>query len=122
MFRAREDAKAAGRPFVIGFAIPKEGAVLAVDNFVIHKAARRPDLAHRFIDFMLQGENAADVSNLIGAGNPNRAALSSIRPEVAGEPAIFPPPETLRHLEMLRDLEPKQRRLMSRLWTEIKVK
>jgi len=122
MFRAREDAKAAGRPFVIGFAIPKEGAVLAVDNFVIHKAARRPDLAHRFIDFMLQGENAADVSNLIGAGNPNRAALSSIRPEVAGEPAIFPPPETLRRLEMLRDLEPKQRRLMSRLWTEIKVK
>ena len=122
MFRAREDARAAGRPFAIGFAIPKEGAVLAVDNFVIHKSSRRPDLAHRFIDFMLQGENAADVSNLIGAGNPNRAALPFIRPEVAGEPAIFPPPETLGRLEMLRDLEPKQRRLMSRLWTEIKVK
>ena len=122
MFRAREDARAARRPFAIGFAIPKEGAVLAVDNFVIHKSARRPDLAHRFIDFMLQGENAADVSNLIGAGNPNRAALPHIRPEVAGEPAIFPPPEALERLEMLRDLEPKQRRLMSRLWTEIKVK
>ena len=96
--------------------------MLAVDNFVIHKSARRQDLAHRFIDFMLQGENAADVSNLIGAGNPNRAALPHIRPEVAGEPAIFPPPEALERLEMLRDLEPKQRRLMSRLWTEIKVK
>ena len=71
---------------------------------------------------MLRGENAADVSNLIGAGNPNRAALPYIRPEVAGEPAIFPPPETLQRLEMLRDLEPQQRRLMSRLWTEIKVK
>lgn len=122
MFRAREDARAVGRPFAIGFAIPKEGAVLAVDNFVIHQAARRPDLAHRFIDFMLQGENAADVSNLIGAGNPNRAALPYIRPEVAGEVSIFPPPEALKRLEMLRDLEPKQRRLMSRLWTEIKVK
>jgi len=122
MFRAREDARAAGRPFAIGFAIPKEGAVLAVDNFVIHKSSRRPDLAHRFIDFMLQGENAADVSNLIGAGNPNQAALPFIRPEVAGDPALFPPPETLKRLEMLRDLEPKQRRLMSRLWTEIKVK
>ena len=122
MFRAREDAKAAGRPFAIGFTIPKEGAVLAVDSFVIHRAARRPDLAHRFMDFMLRGENAADVSNLIGAGTPNRAALPYIRPEVAGERAIFPPPETLRRLEMLRDLEPAQRRLMSRLWTEIKVK
>jgi spermidine/putrescine transport system substrate-binding protein len=122
MFRARADALAAGRPFAIGFAIPKEGAVLAVDNFVIHQSSRRPDLAHRFIDFMLQGNNAADVSNLIGAGNPNRAALPFIKPEVAGEAAIFPPPETLAQLEMLRDLEPRQRRLMSRLWTEIKVK
>jgi len=122
MFRAREDAKAAGRPFAIGFAIPKEGAVLAVDNFVIHNSSRRPDLAHRFIDFMLRGENAADVSNLIGAGNPNRAALPYIRPDVADEPAIFPPPDTRARLEMLHDLEPKQRRLMSRLWTEIKVK
>ena len=73
------DARAAGRPFAIGFAIPKEGAVLAVDNSSSHKSSRRPDLAHRFIDFMLQGENAADVSNLIGAGNPNRAALPFIR-------------------------------------------
>ncbi len=122
MFRAREDAKAAKRPFAIGFAIPKEGAVLAVDNFVIHKASRRPDLAHRFIDFMLSGEHAADVSNLIGAGNPNQAALPYIRPEVAGETAIFPNAADRRRLHMLRDLEPAERRLMSRLWTEIKVR
>ncbi len=122
MFRAREDAKAAHRPFSIGFAIPKEGAVLAVDNFVIHKGSRRPDLAHRFIDFMLSGENAADVSNLIGAGNPNKMALPHIRPEVAGETAIFPNASDRQRLYMLRDLEPAQRRLMSRLWTEIKVR
>jgi spermidine/putrescine transport system substrate-binding protein len=122
MFRARADARAAGRPFAIGFAIPKEGAVLAVDSFVIDRSAPRPDLAHRFIDFMLQADNAADVSNLIGAGNPNAAARAAIRPEVAGEPAIFPPPETLGHLEMLRDLDPRQRRLLARMWTQIKVK
>ncbi|MBS1191958.1 MAG: extracellular solute-binding protein family 1 [Rhodocyclaceae bacterium] len=122
MFRAREDAKDARRPFAIGFAIPKEGAVLAVDNFVIHKSSPRPDLAHRFMDFMLQGENAADVSNLIGAGNPNAAARPHIRPEVAREAAIFPTAADLKRLEMLRDLEPKERRLLSRLWTEIKVK
>ncbi|NJD26249.1 MAG: spermidine/putrescine ABC transporter substrate-binding protein [Betaproteobacteria bacterium] len=122
MVRARADARAAGRPFAIGFTIPKEGAVLAVDSFVIDRAAPRPDLAHRFIDFMLQGDNAADVSNLIGAGNPNRAARPAIRPEVADEPAIFPPAETLTRLEMLRDLDPRQRRLLARMWTEIKVK
>ncbi len=122
MFRAREDAKAAHRPFAIGFAIPQEGAVLAVDNFVIHKSSRRPDLAHRFIDFMLDGANAADVSNLIGAGNPNAAAVPMIRPEIARDPALFPLASDLRRLQMLRDLTPIQRRLMSRIWTEIKVR
>jgi spermidine/putrescine transport system substrate-binding protein len=122
MFRAREDAKAAGRPFTIGFATPKEGAVLAVDSWVVHKSGRRPDLAHRFIDFMLEGENAADVSNLIGAGNTNAAAMAHIVPAIAGEPAIFPPAATLGRLEMLRDFDPKLRRTLSRMWTEIKVR
>lgn len=122
MFRAREDAKAAKRPFTIGFTTPKEGAVLAVDGFVLHKSGRRPDLAHRFIDFMLEGRNAADVSNLIGAGNPNAAAMPFVRPEIAAEPAIFPPAADLARLEMLRDFDPALRRNLSRLWTEIKVR
>jgi spermidine/putrescine transport system substrate-binding protein len=122
MFRAREDARAAGRPFTIGFATPKEGAVLAVDSYVLHKSGRRPDLAHQFIDFMLEGENAADVSNLIGAGNTNAAATPYIKREIAAEPAIFPPPKTLSTLEMLRDFNPRLRRTLSRMWTEIKVR
>ncbi|MDD5176600.1 MAG: spermidine/putrescine ABC transporter substrate-binding protein [Sterolibacterium sp.] len=122
MWRAQQDAQEAGRPFTIGFTTPKEGAVLAVDNFVLHKSGRRADLAHQFIDFMLDGANAADVSNLIGAGNPNAAALPHIRPEIAGQPAIFPPPADLQRLEMLRDFDPKMRRALSRMWTEIKVR
>jgi spermidine/putrescine transport system substrate-binding protein len=122
MFRAREDAKAAKRPFTIGFTTPKEGAVLAVDSFVLHKSGRRPDLALRFIDFMLEGPNAADVSNLIGAGNPNAAAMAFIKPDIAAEAAIFPPAADLERLEMLRDFDPALRRNLSRLWTEIKVR
>lgn len=122
MFRAREDAKAAGRPFTIGFTTPREGAVLAVDSFVLHRGGRHPDLAHRFIDFMLEGRNAADVSNLIGAGNTNAAAMPFIKPEIAGEPAIFPPPAAMSGLEMLRDFDPKLRRMLARMWTEIKVR
>lgn len=122
MFRAREDAKDAGRPFEIDFSTPKEGAVLALDSFVLHKDGRRPDLAHKFIDFMLDGANAADVSNLIGAGNPNAAAAANIRPEVAGNPSIFPPAREVERMVMLRDFDPRLRRVLSRLWTEIKVR
>lgn len=122
MFRASADAKAARRPFSIGFSIPKEGAVLALDSFVLHRSGPHPELAHRFIDFMLDGDNAADVSNLIGAGNPNAAATTMIRPEIADNPAIFPPPAETRKLQMLRDFDVRSRRLLSRMWTEIKVR
>lgn len=122
MFRAQADTQAAERPFSIGFTIPREGAVLALDSFVIHRSGGRPDLAHAFINFMLDGRNAADVSNLIGAGNPNAAALPLIRRELAENPALFPTAGKAPELQMLRDFDIHSRRLMSRLWTEIKVR
>ncbi|MCC6535502.1 MAG: spermidine/putrescine ABC transporter substrate-binding protein [Burkholderiales bacterium] len=122
MYRAAEDAKAAGRSFSIGWTTPREGAVLGIDSMVLHKGGRRPDLAHRFIDFMLDGRNAAELSNLIGAGNPNAAAMPHIRADIASNPDIFPPPRALaQRLDVLRDLPPRERRVLARIWTQIKV-
>jgi spermidine/putrescine transport system substrate-binding protein len=122
MFRASEDARAAARPFTIGFSTPREGAVLAVDNMVLHRSGRQTALAHRFIDFMLEGENAAALSNLIGAGTPNQQALPFVRPYIANNADIFPTAARLRRLQMIRDFGPAERRVLGRMWTEIKVK
>lgn len=122
MFQARADAAKAGRPFSIGYSIPKEGAVLAVDSMVLHKSGRNPELAHRFIDFMLEGENSAELTNLIGSGNPNRDAMRFIRPEIAHNPAIFPDAAHLKRLHMMRDLDRRSRRVLNRIWTEIKLR
>jgi spermidine/putrescine transport system substrate-binding protein len=110
------------QPFRIRHAMPKEGAVLALDAMVIHKSAPRPDLAHRFVNFMLDGRNSADLSNMMGAGNPNKAALPFIKPEVKSIGAVFPDEATARKLEQLKDMTPQQRRAMNRIWTEIKAK
>jgi spermidine/putrescine transport system substrate-binding protein len=122
MFQAALDARKTGRKFTISYSTPKEGAVLAVDSMVLHKSGKRPDLAHQFINFMLDGKNSAELTNLIGSGNPNLDALQYIQPEIAGNKAIFPDPELIARLEMLSDLDRKQRRLLSRLWTEIKLR
>ena len=87
---------------------------------VIHKEAPRPDLAHKFINFILEGKNSADLTNMIGSGNPNQDALQYIKPEIKQIKAVFPDAETSKRLEMLKDLNAKQRRSMSRMWTEIK--
>ena len=122
IFQADLDAQKAGRKFRIVASIPKEGAVLALDSMVLHNSGPRPDLAHRFINFMLEGKNSAELTNLIGSGNPNRDALQYIKPEIAQNPAVFPGRVQLAQLEMLRDLDRHQRRVLSRIWTEIKLR
>lgn len=120
IFQADQDAQAAARKFRILASLPREGAVLALDSMVLHKSGPRPDLAHRFINFMLEGKNSAKLTNLIGSGNPNRAAMQYIKPEIVRNLAVFP--VTNGRLEMLRDLDRRQRRVLSRIWTEIKLK
>jgi spermidine/putrescine transport system substrate-binding protein len=122
IFQADQDAQKAGRKFHIKHALPKEGAVLALDSLVIHKDAPRPDLALQFINFILDGKNSAELSNLIGSGNPNAAAVPFIKPEIAKNTAIFPDQATSAKLEMLKDLTSKQRRALNRIWTEIRAK
>jgi len=122
MFQAQQDAKKAGRKFTIGYSTPKEGAVIAVDNMVLHRSGPRPDLAHQFINFMLEGRNSAELTNLIGAGNPNADAMRYIDSGIAANNAVFPDPQDLKRMEMMRALNRKERRVLSRIWIEIKVR
>ena len=122
MFQAAQDAAKAKRPFTIGWGTPKEGAVIGLDNMVIHKSGPRPDLAHKFINFMLDGKNSAELSNMLGSGNPNIEALQYIDEVVRDNRSVFPDESAWKKLQALRDLPRKERRLMNRFWTEIKVR
>jgi len=122
MVQARADAQAAARDFSINFVLPKQGAVLALDNMVIPKDSKNKALAYQFINFMLDGKNAAALTNEIGAGNPNAAAAEFIDAEIKQQKAIFPDAATLAKLETIEASDAKQRRLLNKLWTEIKIK
>ncbi|WP_252271968.1 extracellular solute-binding protein [Pseudomonas subflava] len=54
-------ASNAGQP--VKFVIPEEGSTLFIDNLVIPASARRADLAHQFIDFLMQPQVAAQISS-----------------------------------------------------------
>jgi spermidine/putrescine transport system substrate-binding protein len=122
LFQAALDAQKTGRHFTIDYAIPKQGAVMSLDSMVLHKSGKHADLAHQFINFMLDGKNSAELTNLIGSGNPNTAAKPYIRPELVQNKVIFPDENTLARLEMITDLNHQQRRVLSRIWTEIKLR
>jgi len=121
-FTAQQDAAKAGRRFSVGYSTPKEGAVFALDNLVMPVSGKRPDLALQFMEFWLEGRASADLTNAIGAGNPNQAATPLIDPQIAANEAIFPDAAKFKLLEMLRDYDRRTRRVLNRLWVEIKVR
>ncbi|XVK49249.1 spermidine/putrescine ABC transporter substrate-binding protein [Jeongeupia wiesaeckerbachi] len=121
LFQAKQDAVKAKRAFKIDYTLQKEGNGMTADSFVIHKNAPRPDLALQFINFMLDGKNAAGITNNVGAGNPNAAAKPFIDKALLAVPAINPDANQVKQLEQLTDLSAATRRAWNRAWTDIKV-
>ncbi|QLI81027.1 spermidine/putrescine ABC transporter substrate-binding protein [Chitinibacter fontanus] len=120
MFQANTDAKAAKRPFGVAYSLQKEGNTLSVDNMMVLKSAPRPDLAIKFINFMLDGKNSAQLTNLIGSGNPNSSAAQFVKPEVKSISAVFPSADNMKKLQQLNALEGKALRDLGRMWTQVK--
>jgi len=89
-----------------GFAVPNEGGVVWVDNIAIPVTAESPCTAHAFIDFLLEAENGATLTNYNYYGSPNAAAEELIYPEILEDPSIYPPQEMFDSgaLEFLEDL------------------
>jgi spermidine/putrescine transport system substrate-binding protein len=104
------------------YVIPEEGANFWVDNLVIPAGAPNPELAHVFLDYMMDPQVAADVANYTAYGSPNRAAIEAglIDAELLADPGIYPGPETearLFRIEQDAELET----LYNDAWDEVKI-
>jgi spermidine/putrescine transport system substrate-binding protein len=86
----------------LDFVVPREGSILNSDCLCIPRGAPRPDNAHRFIDFMLDGRNGAEISNTIMYPTPNAAALALMPDSYRNNTAIFPPAAVMARCEYAR--------------------
>jgi spermidine/putrescine transport system substrate-binding protein len=83
----------------LDFVVPREGSIINSDCLCIPKGAPRPDNAHQFINFLLDGKNGAEVYNTIKYPTPNAAALALMPADYRNNKAIFPPPEAMAKCE-----------------------
>jgi len=120
VFIARDRAAEADAGIVVDYTIPEEGAVIWFDMMAVPADAPHPDNAHKFIDFVMQPEIAADISNYVYYANANEASFDMIDEEVTGDPAIYPPAEVQEKLFATRAYSPRFDRLLNRVWTRIK--
>ena len=101
--------------------IPREGSQIWVDNLAVLAKAPHRDMAEKFLDYILDPQAGARLSNFNQYATPNKAAKAFIKPADLKNPAIYPPPEVLAKLEFLKDLG-KDTRLYDEIWTQVKAK
>ena len=99
--------------------IPKEGSQIWVDNLAILAKAPHRELAEKFLNFVLEPEIGAKISNYTQFSTPNAVARSKIKPELLANPSIYPDEKTMEKLELLKDLG-KETRIYDQLWTQVK--
>ncbi|MDO5611567.1 MAG: polyamine ABC transporter substrate-binding protein [Pseudomonadota bacterium] len=114
-------AERAGRPVPdIRYVIPKEGAIRWVDVIAVPKDAKHPNNALAFINYLLQPEVIAAISNEVAYANPNTDATALVDPSIADDPGVYPPADVRAKLVDPHALPEGMQRQRVRAWTGIK--
>lgn len=88
----------------LGFYVPEEGSSLAADDFVISADSLYPDLAHAFINYMLDPEVARRNMEAIRYYMPIPDAIKILDPALRENPVFNVDPKILDTCEVIRDL------------------
>jgi putrescine transport system substrate-binding protein len=118
IFQAMWRAEEAENDVEIAYYIPTEGTAMWSDMMAIPKDAKNVEEAHEFINFILDAQIGADITNYVWYGSPNTAAREFIDPEILEDPGVFPLEGT--KLYTFEVLPQKVNRYMNRTWTSIK--
>lgn len=120
VFQARDRAEEAGQGVEIAYTIPKEGTILWYDMLAIPADAPNPDAAHAFINYLLEPEVIAEITNYVVYANAVPASLEFVDPEIAEDPAVFPSEEVMSKMYSSETLSPSHERLRTRAWTRVR--
>jgi len=119
ILQARDRAEEAGQGVEIRYVIPKEGAVIWVDNMAIPADAQHPDAAHEFMNYLMRPEVVAKATNFVNYASGNAAAKEFVDDEILNDPGVYPPEQTQKRLTAILPKGPREQRLQTRVWTSI---
>ncbi len=106
----------------MGYCTPRQGTNIAVDAMVIPANASNPELANKFIQYILEYENSLMISEEVGYASPNTQVLE----ELSGPGGTYEgndayiPRAGYEQDEMFHDNEVLKKQL-SELWIKVKL-
>ena len=120
VFQAQARAAEAENGVEVAYVIPKEGALQWFDMMAIPADAPNPDAAHKFINFVMDAQITADITNYVWYANANAASMPLVDPEITSDPGIFPTEEAKKNLWSAQVYDSRTDRTVTRLWTKVK--
>jgi len=103
----------------IRYTIPEEGCTLWVDNMTVLKDAPHPIAAHAWINYILDPTVMAIISNVRYYANPNKDSVPFLNTDVAEDPAIYPPEDVYKKLEIMKPVTPEEMEKYQRVWLDV---
>ncbi|MGY5744292.1 ABC transporter substrate-binding protein, partial [Vibrio cincinnatiensis] len=102
------------------FVMPEEGAVLWMDNYTIPSGSKNKALAHKFINFMFEAENQAEIVNSLGYASATETGRALLPEELRNNHTIFPSGEEMAKGEFINDVGPEALAIYDRYWQRLR--
>ena len=103
----------------VKYTIPAEGCTLWIDNMTVTKNAPHPVGAHMWINYILDPTVIAIISNVRYYANPNKDSFPFLNKDVAEDPAIYPPEDVYKKLEILKPATPEELEKYQKVWLDV---
>jgi spermidine/putrescine transport system substrate-binding protein len=91
----------------IDYVVPSEGGNIWVDYLVILENSKNKALAHAFLNFLNEPENAAQLAEFVYYATPNKGAEKLLPAEFLEDPVIYPSQAVLSKSEFYKPLPPR---------------
>src|ERR1700730_788866 len=118
--QSKARARAVGVNVNLAFTVPKEGANQNFSSLLIPVGAPHPNAAYQFINFILQPQVIAEITNEIYYGNDNLASRPWVNPKILSDITLYPTPEIEARLFRSDEASAAIERIRTRTWTRVK--
>ncbi len=120
IMQAANRASESGNGVKIDYVIPKEGAPMWFDMVTMPADAPSEDAGYAFMNYLLQPEVMAAISNHVHYANGNQKADSLVDPALKADAKVYPPEDVMAKLYALEAMPLKVDRVRTRIWNKVK--
>lgn len=104
----------------VQYVIPQEGAQIGFDMLAIPVDAPHKDAALAFINFVLQPDVMAGITNKVRYPNAVPATRPMIHPDLLADPAVYPSPDAMARMFHIGPVPLAAERDRTRMWARFK--